>query len=393
MSAKDLRSQLHSLRPEDDFPVLSNPEFLAEGSAIKNLLHPDRVLIGAPNSSIGRQAASRLAALYQSWIPSEKILHTNVWSSELAKLVANALLAQRISSINSISALCERTGADVREIARAVGTDDRIGSKFLKAGLGFGGSCFRKDISSLVYIASSLNLPEVADYWRAVLDINTYQRDRFSEKIVQRLNNTLIRKKVTLLGFAYKSNTGDTRESLAVDVIKALTQERPGEIAIFDPCCPKEGIERELVGIDGVDKVKIYQDIYKACEGASAIAVLTEWDIFKCDSLTKQKPQGQGPASQKQDLSPAEAPLKAFVPPQEQPCQNGCADCTSDVHSKTLLEGDWRMDWTRVVKDLKEPRYILDGRGILDEQVMQQLGVRVEGLGWGSVFFTNSDRW
>jgi UDPglucose 6-dehydrogenase len=272
----------------------------------------------------------------------------------------------------------------VREIAKAVGSDDRIGSKFLKAGLGFGGSCFRKDISSLVYIASSMNLPEVADYWRAVLDINVYQRSRFSEKIVQRLNNTLNRKKVTILGFAYKSNTGDTRESLAVDVIKTLTEERPREIAIFDPCCPKEGIERELAGIEGVEKVKIYQDMYEACDGACAIAVLTEWDLFRCDPVVVKRPQGKASTPSKGEAASAEAPLTAFVSLSEQPCPDDCADCTSYKQSKTLLEGDLRMDWSRVVKGLKEPKYILDGRGILDEQVMQQLGVRVEGLGWGS---------
>jgi UDPglucose 6-dehydrogenase len=341
------------------------------------------VLIGSTRSVAGRLAAARLAALYSSWVPEDRILQTNVWSSELAKLVANAMLAQRISSINSISALCEATGADVREIARAVGTDDRIGSRFLQSGLGFGGSCFRKDISSLVYIAESLHLPEVADYWRSVLLINGYQRRRFHEKIISKLNNTLVGKKVAVLGFAYKKNTGDTRESLAVDVVAALLPERPLEIAIFDPCCPKAGIEREMAHLDGVaQRVKIYSNPYAACADASAIAIMTEWDLFKAEA----------PATFAPNLKPvlaarpghAEGPLRAYAPPAVPECAAGCEQCASTEERKYAVDLDERLDWARVAEGMKHPRYVLDGRGILDERAFKVLGLDLEGLGWGA---------
>jgi UDPglucose 6-dehydrogenase len=202
--------------------VLSNPEFLAEGTAIKNLTTPDRVLIGSAATAAGRQAARTLANLYKAWIPAARILETNTWSSELAKLVANAMLAQRISSINSVSAICERTGADVDQVSKAIGMDARIGSHFLKAGLGFGGSCFRKDIASLAYLAESLGLDDVAMYWRQVNIMNERQRDRFARKVIERFEGNLVGHKLVILGFAFKKNTGDTRESLAVEVIRLL---------------------------------------------------------------------------------------------------------------------------------------------------------------------------
>jgi UDPglucose 6-dehydrogenase len=351
---------------------------------MNNLLHPDRVLIGGASTVEGRLAATRLAALYAAWVPEDRIIHTNVASSELAKLVANAMLAQRISSINSISALCEQTGADVREIARAIGTDDRIGSKFLKSGLGFGGSCFRKDIASLVYIAESLHLPDVAGYWRSVLTINSFQRTRFSDKIISKSNNTLAGKKITLLGFAYKKDTGDTRESLAVDIISALLPERPLEIAIFDPCCPRAGIEREISSFEGAaDRVQIYSDPYAACLNASTIAVLTEWDMFKPENpapilsaitSTKDFTRAQ-PTS-------ADNPLYKFVPTPLPRCAATCQHCLS-AGSTNFAALNQRLDWAQISKHMKHPRYVLDGRGILEERVMKGFGLDLEGLGWG----------
>lgn len=358
---------------------------MAEGSAVKNLLHPDRVLIGSPSTVEGRVAASQLANLYSAWVPENRIIHTNVWSSELSKLVANAMLAQRISSINSISALCERTGADVREIAKAVGLDDRIGSKFLKSGLGFGGSCFRKDLSSLVYIAESLNLPEVGGYWRSVSTMNLFQRQRFSGKIINKLNNTLSGKKITLLGFAYKKDTGDCRESLAIDIISALLPERPLEIAIFDPCCPKNSIELELASLEGLtDRVKIYSDPYAACKNASTIAILTEWDMFK---VTPNNILGEPHLSkitpQMETVLTADRPLRQYVPPGMPRCPPACQQCQSD-ESGSFIESNRSLDWARISKQMQHPRYVLDGRGILDEVAMLRFGVELDGLGWVS---------
>jgi UDPglucose 6-dehydrogenase len=339
-------------------------------------------------------AAKRLGALYANWVPEDRILYTNLWSSELAKLVANAMLAQRISSINSISALCERTGADVREIARAIGTDGRIGSKFLKAGLGFGGSCFRKDISSLVYISESLGLPDVADYWRAVLTMNMFQRSRFTDKIVSRLNNTLNGKKVLLLGFAYKKDTGDTRESLAVDVIGSLLEERPMEIAIFDPCCPEDGIKAELAHLPGaIERVRIYTDPYVAAQGASAVAVLTEWDFFKSDRaipISRRTPAK--PAVSDASSSVFDSPLVGYTLPAQILCPSDCKLCSSG-QTQALFEEGQRLDWVRVGRSLRGPKYVIDGRGILDERSMKISGLEVEGLGWGGFGQAASQHW
>ena len=332
-----------------------------------------------------------MASLYAAWVPEDRIIHTNVWSSELAKLVANAMLAQRISSMNSISALCERTGADVREIAKAVGTDERIGSKFLNSGLGFGGSCFRKDLSSLVYIAESLNLPDVADYWRSVLTLNMFQRQRFSNKIIDRANNTLVGKKITLLGFAYKKNTGDTRESLAVDVVSTLLPERPLEIAIFDPCCPKADIEREIATFqDAKERVKIYSDPYSACLGASTIAILTEWDLFKAD-IPPPVLTNKAKYSSKTGVHITGSPLQIFTPSALPRCSPTCQKCISS-DSISYVESNQRLDWARIAKHMKHPRYILDGRGVLDERIMNGYGVELEGLGWGGRAFVQHPR-
>uniref|UniRef100_A0A4W5QN11 UDP-glucose 6-dehydrogenase n=1 Tax=Hucho hucho TaxID=62062 RepID=A0A4W5QN11_9TELE len=239
------------------FQVLSNPEFLAEGTAITDLKNPDRVLIGGDETPEGQHAIQALRSIYEHWVPKNKIITTNTWSSELSKLAANAFLAQRISSINSISALCEVTGADVEEVAHAIGTDQRIGSRFLKASVGFGGSCFQKDVLNLVYLCEALNLPEVARYWQQVIEINDYQRKRFSSRIINCLFNTVTDKKIALLGFAFKKNTGDT------------SSER---IVLLNPGLYSLILVSRLV--------TIVTDPYKACENAHAIVICTEWDMF-----------------------------------------------------------------------------------------------------------------
>ena len=238
--------QLEIHRPGVPFEILSNPEFLAEGTAIKDLLNPDRILIGSSRTKSGLAAAASLEEVYARWVDRSKIVTVNLWSSELSKLVANAMLAQRISSINTVSSICEKTGADVDEISKAIGLDPRLGSKFLVAGLGFGGSCFKKDILSLVYLAQTLNLEEVAEYWMQVITINEFQRNRFVKRVVSNLHGTLIGKKISILGYAFKKDTSDTRESPAVEVVKSLLADNPAEIAIFDPRCNPEDVKDEL---------------------------------------------------------------------------------------------------------------------------------------------------
>lgn len=266
------------------FQILSNPEFLAEGTAMKDLAAPDRVLIGGESSDDGVAAVAHLVRIYENWVPREKIIVTNTWSSELSKLAANAFLAQRISSINAISAICEATGADVREVAHAVGHDNRIGSKFLHASVGFGGSCFQKDVLSLVYLAESLNLQQVADYWHGVVEINRYQRRRFADKIISELFNTVTDKIITIFGFAFKKNTADTRESSAIHVGKFLLEEG-AKLVIYDPKVPETQIRSELAlhtSKEIVDKlVTVSNDPYEAARKSHAIVVLTEWDEFK----------------------------------------------------------------------------------------------------------------
>ncbi|MEE6462226.1 hypothetical protein FKM82_001526 [Ascaphus truei] len=273
-------------KPNLNLQVLSNPEFLAEGTAIKDLKNPDRVLIGGDETPEGQKAVRALCAVYEHWVPKDKILTTNTWSSELSKLAANAFLAQRISSINSISALCEATGADVEEVARAIGMDQRIGSKFLKASVGFGGSCFQKDVLNLVYLCEALNLPEVARYWQQVIDMNDYQRRRFASRIIDCLFNTVTDKKIAVLGFAFKKDTGDTRESSSIYISKYLMDEG-AKLHIYDPKVPKEQIilDLSLPGVATDDRVAqlvhITKDPYDACEGAHALVICTEWDMFK----------------------------------------------------------------------------------------------------------------
>lgn len=275
-------------KPSLNLQVLSNPEFLAEGTAVRDLKVPDRVLIGGDETAEGQRAIRALCAVYEHWVPKERIITTNTWSSELSKLTANAFLAQRISSINSISALCESTGADVEEVAKAIGMDQRIGSKFLKASIGFGGSCFQKDVLNLVYLCEALNLPEVANYWQQVIDMNEYQRRRFACRIIDCLFNTVTGKKIALLGFSFKKDTGDTRESSSIYISKYLMDEG-AKLFIYDPKVLKEQIIHDLsqpnISEDNPERVSelvtVTTDPYEACHGAHALVICTEWDMFK----------------------------------------------------------------------------------------------------------------
>jgi UDPglucose 6-dehydrogenase len=308
------------------FQVLSNPEFLAEGTAIEDLHSADRVLIGGDQTPEGLEAIETLASVYANWIPRERIISTNLWSSELSKLTANAFLAQRISSINAMSALCEATGADVDEVARAIGTDSRIGPKFLKASVGFGGSCFQKDILNLVYLCEHYGLQEVADYWCQVVDINDYQKRRFSGKIVQSLFNTVNGKKIAVLGFAFKKDTNDTRESSSIYVCQDLIAEN-ATVSIYDPQVTRENIFKDLGQVEADadgnpnPNVDIADNAYTACEGAHAVAILTEWDAFK-------------------DL-----------------------------------------DFQRIFDSMEKPACIFDGRNILDRSALEAIGFKTYGIG------------
>jgi UDPglucose 6-dehydrogenase len=268
------------------FQILSNPEFLAEGTAVEDLEAPDRVLIGGDSTPEGQIAVQSLVEIYANWIPRERILTTNVWSSELSKLTANAFLAQRVSSINSLTELCEKTEADINEVARAIGTDSRIGPKFLKASVGFGGSCFQKDILNLVYIARSYGLQEVADYWEQVIIMNDHQKKRFANQMIRELYNTVNGKKISFLGWAFKKDTNDTRESAAIYVADHLLLEQ-ANIMVYDPKVLEGQIYFDLdylgtrTSEENRKGVKVINDPYEACKGAHAIAVLTEWDEFK----------------------------------------------------------------------------------------------------------------
>lgn len=259
------------------FDVLSNPEFLAEGTAIRDLEQPDRILIGSRETPSGLKARETLAEIYAAWVPREKIIASNIWSSELSKLVANAFLAQRISSINSISALCEKAEADVMEVAHAVGMDSRIGARFLNASVGFGGSCFEKDILNLVYLCRYYGLDEVADYWESVVHINLYQQERFIRNMLGAMFNTLAGKKICLWGFAFKANTGDTRQSPAILIARRLLEEH-AEIVISDPKAINNA-RADLAGEEG--KITFMEDPVLAAEGCDAVAILTEWDLYR----------------------------------------------------------------------------------------------------------------
>ena len=258
------------------FEVLSNPEFLAEGTAIQDLENPGRVLVGAMETPAGQEALQRVVDIYANWVPREKIVTTNVWSAELTKLVSNAMLAQRISSMNSISALCEKTEANVREVSKAVSMDPRIGPKFLNASVGFGGSCFKKDILNLVYLCEHYGLPEVARYWEQVVIMNEYQERRFVLKVVENMFNTVAGKKIALFGFAFKADTGDTRESPAIYVSQLLAEEH-ANIAIYDP----QAIEQAKIDLADLDaNVEYCDNPYDAAKDAHAVLILTEWKEF-----------------------------------------------------------------------------------------------------------------
>lgn len=275
-TAQALSRVLHANTKGIHFQIVSNPEFLAEGTAIADLQSPDRVLIGGMETPEGYKAMEEVSAIYENWVPKERIITTNIWSSELTKLVSNALLAQRVSSVNSISALCERTGADIDQVTAAAGRDKRIGARFLKAGLGFGGSCFKKDILNLVYLCEHYGLPEVAAYWEEVVKLNDYQAKRFVENMLGAMFNTVADKRIGVLGFAFKADTGDTRESPAIAVCRQLLEEH-AELFIYDP----KALENARQDMIGYQKVHFCEDPYEALKGVHAIVVATDWQCFK----------------------------------------------------------------------------------------------------------------
>lgn len=309
-----------------NYQILSNPEFLAEGTAITDLEKADRVLIGGEETKEGQEAIQALVNIYAAWLPKDRILTTNVWSSELSKLTANAFLAQRVSSINAISELCEATGANVNEVARAIGMDSRIGPKFLKASVGFGGSCFQKDILNLVYIAKSLGLHAVADYWEQVIIMNDHQKVRFAEKIVSTLFNTVSGKKIAFLGWAFKKDTNDTRESAAIYVADRLIDEQ-ANISVYDPKVKEEQMYADLdylktrSSVENKKYLDVVKDPYEACKGAHAVAILTEWDEFQ------------------------------------------------------------NYDWEKIFKGMNKPAFVFDGRMILDGEKMQDIGFKYYVIG------------
>jgi UDPglucose 6-dehydrogenase len=309
-----------------NFQILSNPEFLAEGTAIEDLFAPDRVLIGGDTTVEGQEAIRKLVEVYANWVNKDLILTTNVWSSELSKLTANAFLAQRVSSINAMSELCEKTGADVNEVAKAIGLDSRIGSKFLKSSVGFGGSCFQKDILNLVYIAKSYGLNEVADYWEQVIIMNDHQKRRFSKNIINTLYNTVSGKKIAFLGWAFKKDTNDTRESAAIYVANDLISER-ANIAVFDPKVAENQILSDLNYLESrtAEENKKYISVensgYDACNNAHAIAILTEWDEFKT------------------------------------------------------------YDWQKIYDNMLKPAFVFDGRNVLNKAELEKIGFIYQAIG------------
>ena len=362
-------------------------------------MKPDRVIIGSSGTPSGKLAANTLASLYAAWIPSSQILQINAWSSELSKLVANAMLAQRISNINSISAICEATGANVEEVSKSVGLDTRIGPQFLKAGLGFGGSCFRKDIASLTYLAESLGLKQVAHYWSQVNSINVMQRNRFARKVLRRFDDNLAGKKITMMGFAFKKNTSDARESPAVDVIKTLLDEQPAEIAVFDTCCGEEEMQREinstttdtprLSGEASPVPVKIYTDPYEACMESNAILIMTDCDQFRNSPLRRVRSTTasdsdsshilSSPAMRTQEDHYLGTNFSKYMLAPQPDCINGCPDCRLKARGPISTDP---VEWARVVYSMREPKWIFDGRGAIDVDEMEKLGgVRVDSIG------------
>ena len=299
------------------FDVISNPEFLAEGTAIRDLTNPDRVLIGSRETPSGIKARNEVVDIYKNWVPEDRIITSDIWSTELSKLTANAFLAQRISSINAMSALCEKTDANVNEIAHAIGMDNRIGNKFLNASVGFGGSCFQKDILNLVYLCRHYGLDEVANYWQSIVRINDYQKDRFIFNMLHTMFNTLVDKKICLFGFAFKADTGDTRESPAIYISKKLLEEK-AELIITDP----RALENAKIDLNDTDgKIRYIEDPYKASADCDAIAVMTEWDIYT------------------------------------------------------------KLDYEKIYQSMSKPAFIFDGRDILDHKKLFEIGFNVFPIG------------
>lgn len=305
-----------------NYQVVSNPEFLAEGTAMIDLENPDRVLIGGETTEAGNAAVAKVVSIYAQWVDKERILTTNLWSSELSKLTANAFLAQRISSINAISALCEETEADVDEVARAIGMDSRIGPKFLKSSIGFGGSCFQKDILNLTYLCRHFGLPEVAGYWDQVISMNEYQKERFVQRMLDAMHNTISGKQIAILGFAFKKDTNDARESPAISICKRLLEEK-GSLKIYDPQVTKDSVLSSLGIADesSLDRLSFCNSPEDACAGTHAIAILTEWDEFK------------------------------------------------------------EIDYEKVLTSMLRPAHIFDGRNLLDLQKLKGMGYRAFGIG------------
>jgi len=322
-TAESIKRILESNSKGRKFQILSNPEFLAEGTAIEDLQDPDRVLIGGDQTPEGKAAIQKLVDVYAAWVPRDRILTTNLWSSELSKLTANAFLAQRISSINAISALCEATEANVDEVAHSIGTDSRIGPKFLKSSVGFGGSCFQKDILNLVYLCEHFGLPEVAAYWNSVIEMNDYQKRRFARRVVSTMFNTVSDKKIAVLGFAFKKDTNDTRESAAIYICKDLIEEQ-ANLAIYDPKVPESQVRQDLELSADDASITFCKDAYEATRDAHAILVLTEWDAFK------------------------------------------------------------QLDYKKIYDQMHLPAFLFDGRNILDLESLREIGFEASGIGKGS---------
>ena len=292
-TAEKIKEILYENSTDNHFEVLSNPEFLAEGTAIQDLFKSDRVLIGGDDSESGQNAVKALVDIYANWIPKEKILTTNVWSSELAKLASNAMLAQRISSINSLSGLCEKTGANIDELSRAIGMDHRIGPKFLKASAGFGGSCFQKDILNLVYLCKFYGLEQEAEYWHQVVRINDNQKKRFAQKVIDYFNGDLNGVRIAILGWAFKANTNDSRESASIKVSEILYKSG-ASISIYDPMVQKRSISNDIQSLWDT-KVKLNDKRINIVEKISetkkcdTFVILTEWEEFKLIDVEESK--------------------------------------------------------------------------------------------------------
>jgi UDPglucose 6-dehydrogenase len=316
-AAETMANILHSGNNSVQFEILSNPEFMAEGSGVKDMEAPDRILIGSKDTPSGLVARDALMDIYLHWVPKERLVTTNLWSSELSKLVSNAFLAQRISSINSIAAICEATEADVTEVSRAIGMDSRIGPKFLNAGPGFGGSCFRKDILNLVYLCEFYQLNEVAAFWEQVVSLNDYQMDRFVKRILQALFNTLVGKKLAIFGFAFKPDTGDTRDAPAIYICKRLLEERAC-LKITDPHA-LDNARKDLQGIK--EGLEFVDDPYQVVEGAHGIALITEWSLYK------------------------------------------------------------ELDYQKIFDKMEKPAFIFDGRNLLDHKALHEIGFNVYPIG------------